>query len=233
MGIADKLPGLKPGATGQNIIVGALYVLGGVFVMFLGLAFLAILLLGGGGGAADQPTAADGGASEATVDQAPDPTPTVDQTPDPTPTAQPTAESAPTHTQGESFVVGSGEQRVRYRVTGATTADQVGGSDFGAEASGEFVILSLQIENVGQESFDLSSRVFRLIDSQGREYETDNEAGVYLEDSIEYEQLNPGLTVEGRIVFDVPTEQQGRMLQIEPAGVFSGAEPHLVRLEVS
>jgi len=144
-----------------------------------------------------------------------------------TATAQP--ESDRNHSVGESFQVGSGAKALEYTVVGTQTTDNIGG-EYGSDASGTFLVVDLRIENVGDESVDLTSSVFRLVDNQGREYEVDSEAMIYLESSISFEQVNPGLSISGTVVFDVPPDQQGRQLRVDPAGIFSTAESHYVRL---
>ncbi len=139
---------------------------------------------------------------------------------------------ATTHAVDESFQVGSGDQAVEYTVTSVRTAGNLGGQ-YGEDASGEYVVVVMQMENLGGESFDIGSNLFTLVDSQDREYDVDTDAQVYLENGILFEQLNPGLSTRGAVVFDVPPDQQGRELKIEPAGMFSDAEPHYVELEES
>lgn len=134
-----------------------------------------------------------------------------------------------THQVGESFTVGSGDNQVEYTVTDVTTADSVG-ELVSAEADGQFVLVELDITNQAQESFTIDSNLFTLRDNRGRTYDTDSDAEVYLEESIIYEQVDPGVEKSGRLVFDVPTDQSDRRLIIEPAGIFSDAEEHEVVL---
>lgn len=209
MGLIDKIPYMVPGATLRNIFLGVVYGIFGVVAVIFAIGVLAVLLLGGGG---------DGGANGGQQAAAP--------------TGTPTPESAPTHGMNESFVVGSGAKQVRYTVTDVRTQGAVGGLYGSEEAAGEFVIVRIQIENVGDESFQLSSNVFHLVDEQERTYDTDPDAMVYLDNSMSYEQVNPGLTIEGVVVFDVPPDQQERWLRVDPAGIFSGAESHYVVLRV-
>lgn len=205
-GFTGRIPGMKPGHTLRNLVFGGVYfVIGGVALLFA-LGVVLVLLLGGGGDV-------DGSAQQEAL------------------TATPTAEPIPRHDMNEPFVVGSGAKRVEYTVTNATTTERVGGS-FGETADGVFVVVALEITNVGDESFDLSSNVFHLVDSQGREYDTDTEAVIRAENGLSYEQVNPDLTITGVVIFDVPSDQTGRQLRVDPAGIFSGAESHYVRLSV-
>jgi len=142
------------------------------------------------------------------------------------------ADSTPANTRheiGESFTVGSGAESIQYEVTNVQTTDSVGSDAVGEEADGIFLVIELRMKNVGDESLDLSSRPFRVVDSQDREFETDTAAMAYVENSIVFEQLNPGLEKQGVLVFDVPAGATFR-LRIDPAGMFSGAESHFVTI---
>lgn len=233
-GALDQLPGIEAGGGLVSGVVALVYGL----VLF---AALGAVLPGGDTAPAAGPAADAPPASTATpgADATPAPTaeataaPPAESTPEPTPapTAQPTAtpESGTSHAIGESFQVGSGAQAIQYTVASASTTDHVGQGSFGEDADGTFVVVELQMTNVGDESLDLSTTPFRLVDSQGREFEVDTDALIYLDDAIVFEQLNPGLEKRGLIVFDVPAGSEYR-LRIDPAGLFSGAESHTVTL---
>lgn len=202
-----------------------------VLIAALGAAF-------GGGGSDDAPdddaeAAADGGNTPtATAASAPD---TAAETATPAPTAATETATPPPdtpsnmHAVGESFVVELGEKSIEYTVTDMRTATSVGSDAIGEESDGVFLIVTLSMTNVGDESLDLTSNVFSAIDSQDREFDVDSDALIYLENSIDFEQLDPGLEKTGVIVFDVgPGDEYN--LRIEPAGIFSNAEPHEVEL---
>jgi hypothetical protein len=157
------------------------------------------------------------------------------QGPTPTATATPTEEVL-VHELGESFAVGSGDQSITYRVTDVFVQDRVGSSSFGAEPDGIFLVVILEMKNVGDESFDISDRHLRTVDEQDREFEADFEAAAYARsdprinaEGITYEQLNPGLTATRAVVFDVSPGGEYR-LKIAPVGVFSAADEHYVTL---
>jgi hypothetical protein len=201
------------GITFSTALVVVIVVVGAV----VGLGLIGANTNDGGGdsGTASTPTSQSDGASASTA----------------TATATATPDRSLNHSLGESFRVGSGDQTVEYTITDVRTASQVGSDAVGAEADGEFVIVRMELENVGSESFDVSSDPFTLVDDQGRSYDVDREAQVYPDNAIVFEQLDPGLSKEGVVVFDVPPDQTGRELKIEPVGVFSTADPHYVALE--
>ena len=93
---------------------------------------------------------------------------------------------------------------IAYTVNSAHTQSSVGSQNFGNTADGIFVIVDLTIENVGTESKDISSSFFKILDSNNRVFESDNEAWVYLDDNILFKQIQPGLPTKGQAIFDVP-----------------------------
>lgn len=238
MGRFGKLPGIDDeNTTRRNVLVGTGYAFGGLFV--LGAA-------GDDGddettdSSVDSPSNGDGnsdsgGSSGASNEDTETDESTEEPTEEPTETEQNT-----THEIGESFEVGSGAQSIRYTVQEALVADKVGTEALSEEADGKFVIVILTMENIGDESLDITSRNLRLVDSEKREFESDIEAATYLEqdpridvEPITFDQLQPGLEVERAVIFDVaPGESYA--FKANPEGLFSTADSHYVPLgEVS
>lgn len=139
-------------------------------------------------------------------------------------------QAAKVHSVHETFSVGSGNREVQYTVTNISTATNIGGQ-YGENADGVFVIVEIEMKNTGKESFEVSGNLFKLVDSQEREYDTDTDAMIYAENSVVYEQVDPGVTKKGVLIFDVPKDQSGRQLKINPVGIFSTADAHYVQLK--
>jgi len=78
------------------------------------------------------------------------------------------------------------------------------------EPSGVFLIFDIEVENIGNEADYINNEIY-IIDNQGRELSQENSAWAYLEDNIIFEELNPGLTKTGQIVFDVPKDIKGKI----------------------
>jgi len=133
-----------------------------------------------------------------------------------------------THSIGDSFSVGE----LSYTVTDVITRSVVGTNRYTQEeADGEFVLVDILITNDGQESTSITNDHLKLVDSQERSYTVDTDAFLAVEDSFTFEQLDPGLSKSGTLVYDTPASQTGRTLEVSPAGIFSTAEPHYVNLE--
>lgn len=81
---------------------------------------------------------------------------------------------------------------------------QVGSSLLGAEAQGQFCIVSISATNNGTKADYFLGSDHKIYDVNGSEYESDSSAWIYLEDNMLLDKVNPGNTSKGQIVFDVP-----------------------------
>ncbi|MFH1587076.1 MAG: DUF4352 domain-containing protein [Candidatus Diapherotrites archaeon] len=87
----------------------------------------------------------------------------------------------------------------------------------GSEANGIYLIVEVEVKNVGKKAEYLTSSNIKIIDDQEREFETDSSAAIYLDMDPEFEdaktllfdKLNPGLTQKGYLVFDIPEDIKG------------------------
>ena len=93
--------------------------------------------------------------------------------------------------------------------------DRVGGKFFRERAQGQFCLLSVSVENIGDEAGSLFADNQYFIDGRGDRHSADGSATFALnpEGDTWFEEINPGNTVTGVIVFDVPENR--RMLQAE------------------
>ncbi|MEV1246680.1 DUF4352 domain-containing protein [Nonomuraea sp. NPDC050022] len=106
-------------------------------------------------------------------------------------------------TPGLGTVVRDG--KFSFKVTEIGTATKVGGEYLSKRAQGKFLLVHITVKNVGDEAQAFNGGAQRLYDSEGKEYEASSEAAIYLEDSKSlYEDINPGNSVEGIVLFDVP-----------------------------
>jgi hypothetical protein len=82
----------------------------------------------------------------------------------------------------------------------------VGPDDFGQKAQGQFCLVSVQVKNVGKSAEVFNDFTQRAYDADGTEFSPDSGAGVLVnkESSTFLESINPGNTVKGKLVFDVP-----------------------------
>jgi hypothetical protein len=136
-----------------------------------------------------------------------------------------------THSIGEEFTVGD----VRYQVNGVTTKQEIGersyGTLIGVEANGKFLLADMTVMNEANEAITMRESSLKLMIGEAQ-YETSSEAWAYMDESFTFEQLNPGVQVDGNVAYDVPetASTDSMELQVNPVGLFSTEEPHYVEL---
>jgi hypothetical protein len=114
--------------------------------------------------------------------------------------------------KGQNAVAGvmgkaSTDGKFEFTVTKMKCAvPSVGPSGFGQQAQGEFCLINVTIKNVGTSAEVFVDSSQQALDATGNTYSVDSGAAVYAnEDSSTFlEQINPGNTVKGVLVFDVP-----------------------------
>lgn len=149
------------------------------------LALLAVIAIVSSGGGGDTEPAADSGAQQPTAGQPAD--------------------------NGEADQVGMNQPardgKFEFTVTSLECGiDSVGGEFLSAEAQGEFCLLGVTVENIGDEAQSLFADNLLLIDAQEREFSADSEATLYHGEDGDswFSEINPGNSVDGEFVFDVP-----------------------------
>ena len=85
---------------------------------------------------------------------------------------------------------------------------KVGNDTFGAEAQGEYCKITMNVENTGNEAdyFSASNQIVK--DAEGREFEADTSAMIYLEEGDDIwlgADINPGNSADVAILYDMPT----------------------------
>jgi hypothetical protein len=117
-----------------------------------------------------------------------------------------------TYSFNQRFIVGD----FAYTFNGLETESQIGsdafGTFYGEKASGIFLVFDITVENVGKESNYFTGDNIKVVDGQGRTYDIDTDAMIYLEDNkLVFEQMHPNLAKTGKIVFDVPKDMAGKI----------------------
>jgi hypothetical protein len=93
-------------------------------------------------------------------------------------------------------------------------------------AQGEFVLVTIEVENIGDSARTFSDFNQYAYDAEDRRFEADTEAGweanagtdVWLTD------INPGNSVTGIVVFDVPPGTELVMLELHDSSFSGGVE---------
>lgn len=98
-----------------------------------------------------------------------------------------------------------------WKITGFSKTEIIGeylyDNLLGEKADGIFLIIDVEITNNGNSAKYLSDSFIKLIDEQNREFSATSSAAIYLKpqgSALIFEQINPGITKKGKVVFDVP-----------------------------
>lgn len=141
------------------------------------------------------------------------------------------------HQMGDSFEVGE-DKAIEYTVHNAYSTDVIYGYE-AQRTDEQFIVVEVEMTNVGDESIDISRRNFQTVDSQDRQFDVNRDAIHKVDsderfqvDGITFEQLDPGVSAKGLVVFEMPANETDIRFKIEPVGVFSTADEHYVELEI-
>ncbi|MFJ8582241.1 DUF4352 domain-containing protein [Micromonospora sp. NPDC093277] len=100
---------------------------------------------------------------------------------------------------------------------------KVGSDLLGAQAQGQFCLVTINVKNIGKESqmFDGSSQ--KAYAADGTEYSADGNAALYANKNAEtfLNDINPGNQVTGVVVFDIPKKVKLAKLELHDSP-FSG-----------
>jgi len=126
--------------------------------------------------------------------------------------AKKVADDLDNNVQGKNAVAGkmnapATDGKFRFTVTGMKCGvDSVGPKGFGEKAQGEFCLVSVSIKNVGTSAEIFNDASQKAYDKANTEYSVDSGAAIYAngDASTFLEDINPGNTVKGKLVFDVP-----------------------------
>lgn len=107
--------------------------------------------------------------------------------------------------------------------------DSVGNDVLGAEAQGQFCIISLTIENVGNEPQTMFADNQKLFDAKGREFSPDTSSMIYMEGGSDawLSEINPGNTLTGELLFDVPKDASLDYIELHDSAFSDGVEVSL------
>lgn len=90
-------------------------------------------------------------------------------------------------------------------------------------AQGQFVVVAMSVKNIGDKPQSFSPSAQKLFDADGRSFESDTMAQIALGDSDVpvYDNINPGNTVEVKVVYDMPPDAVPTSIELHDS-VFSG-----------
>jgi hypothetical protein len=99
---------------------------------------------------------------------------------------------------------------------------EIGNQYVGTKAQGQFCVVSVAVTNIGNKAQSFFGDNASLFNAAGQEFSADTEAAIYLEDSSSlYEEINPGNTLNSKVVFDVPAGTTPSSIELHDSA-FSG-----------
>lgn len=127
----------------------------------------------------------------------------------------------PTAGIGQTLTVGEAEWVVQDASQTEVLQSQFGPA--GSDKQGNFVIVDFTFTNNTGEAVTLDPVNMTLLDAEGREFESDTDTFEYVpvEKDIFLEQVNPGVSREGRIIFTVAPDASDFTLEVGGAGFLS------------
>ncbi|MEU6712348.1 DUF4352 domain-containing protein [Nonomuraea sp. NPDC046802] len=110
--------------------------------------------------------------------------------------------------------------KFEFTVTKMERQARVGNDLLGTEAQGVFLLVHVTVENIGDEAQAFTSAAQKL-HADGKEYEADSGAAIYLKNSKSlYEKINPGNSVQGVVLFDIPKDLKPETIELHDS-IFS------------
>jgi len=120
--------------------------------------------------------------------------------------------------------------KFEFSVTGVDCSKNTLGADpISTQAAGVFCLVNVNVSNIGDEAQTLDGTSQYGYDAAGNKYSTDTEAAFYLENGGDtlFNQLNPGTSVQGTLIFDVPAGTQLTTLELHDSMMSGGVTVNL------
>jgi hypothetical protein len=120
--------------------------------------------------------------------------------------------------------------KFEFTVTGVDCSKTTLGSDpVSTNAQGVFCLASVNVKNIGDEAQTLDAMSQYGYDAQGKKYSTDTGAAIYLPNGGDalFNQLNPGSSVDGTLIYDVPTGTTLTKLELHDSALSGGVTVNL------
>lgn len=123
-------------------------------------------------------------------------------------------------------------EKFEYKVNSIKTAKKIGNEFMNKTTNGQFLIINVTIKNNDKEARIIDTSLFKIIDSQGREFEplADGDVYVNVNTSFFLEEVNPNLSRTGNIVFEMPKDAKGLKLEVNSGVGFAAGTTALINL---
>jgi hypothetical protein len=103
---------------------------------------------------------------------------------------------------------------------------RVGSEYLGKNAQGQYVLVTIRVENIGDHTQMFAGSSQKATDTQGRTLDADSEAAIYLGEQSKslLTDINPGNTVTGVVVWDIPKGARLASLELHDSPFSGGVE---------
>lgn len=90
----------------------------------------------------------------------------------------------------------------------------------------QFVLVKVKVKNNDKEARTVDTNLFKVKDNQGREFAADAEADMYVNSNANFflEQVNPGTSRSGYVVFEIPKDAKGLTMEVSSGLGWSGGD---------
>lgn len=96
------------------------------------------------------------------------------------------------------------------------------------EAQGQFVVVTMTVQNTAKEPKGLSPDNQEMYDTQGRKFTADTSAGLNLDSDVSfYDEINPGNAVTMKVVYDMPAGAVPAYMKLHDSMFSGGARVNL------
>lgn len=139
---------------------------------------------------------------------------------------QPNAASSPDAAAPSGSAVRDG--KFEFQVLDITQANEVAdpsGNPYSepVKAQGVFYLVTLSVKNIGDKPQTYFASNQKLIDSSGRQYGAHFQAELMMGPNNASADINPGLSLQVRVAFDVPPGTNASKLQLHDSAYSGGA----------
>jgi uncharacterized lipoprotein YehR (DUF1307 family) len=124
--------------------------------------------------------------------------------------------------------------KLGYVVSEVKKDNKIGENEFLQKTTeNQFLLVKVKVTNNDQEARTIDTSLFKLNDSEGREYTAMADADLYVNEGSGFflAQVNPGTSKSGYIVFETPQDISGLKLQVSSGLGWSGGEYEIINLE--
>ncbi|MCT1774531.1 DUF4352 domain-containing protein [Brachybacterium sp. p3-SID957] len=115
---------------------------------------------------------------------------------------------------------------MRLTVASTERTTELSDSLWSAETGDEFFVVDLDVTNTGSEPLSVAMSEFSIVGADGTVYAADEDVFMALEDPLIMEDVNPGITYTGTLVFEVPAGLE--FSEIRWTDSWSSDEPRVV-----